>query len=45
MVITSIATQGYGDDAVAEWIKEFYLFYADNHGQQFKVATRSTSEV
>lgn len=46
VIVTSIATQGYGDDSVAEWITRFYLLYADlNSGQAFKASSTSNHKV
>ena len=39
MVITGIATQGYGDSSVVEWVKSFNLFYKDSVGQHRGVKT------
>lgn len=32
IVITAIATQGYGEPAVAEWVTSFMLLYKREHG-------------
>ena len=32
LVITGIATQGYGDPSVAEWVTSYRLMYADKQG-------------
>ena len=29
MVITAIATQGFGDDSVEEWIKQYMVMYSN----------------
>ena len=45
LIVTSIATQGYGDPTVDEWMTEFYLFYEDANGEQFKVVSKSSNKV
>ena len=34
MVITGIATQGYGDPVVAEWVDSFNVIYKDSSGKR-----------
>ena len=34
MVITAIATQGYGDPIVAEWVDSFNVIYKDSFGKR-----------
>ena len=31
LAVTGIATQGYGDPSVAEWVSNYRLMYADKH--------------
>ena len=37
MVITAIATQGFGDPKVNEWVTSFQLLYKDSKGDQKSV--------
>ena len=39
MVITAIATQGYGDPRVSEWVTSFNVFYQNSFGQNQPVKT------
>ena len=34
MVITAIATQGYGDSAVSEWVTSFNVLYKNSDGKR-----------
>ena len=37
MVITTIATQGYGDPGVSEWVTSFNVFYQNSFGHNHPV--------
>ena len=37
MVITAIATQGFGDPKVNEWVTSFQMLYKDSKGEQESV--------
>ena len=42
LVVTGIATQGYGDSSVAEWLTLFKLMYADQLNFDFFVDSDGT---
>ena len=45
MVVTGIATQGYGDSSVAEWVTSFKLMYADQLNFDFFLESNGIPQV
>ena len=35
MVITAIATQGYGDDSIEEWVSQYMIMYSNGADYQY----------
>lgn len=35
IVITGIATQGYGDTSISEWVSSFILLYSESEDEPF----------